>query len=256
MTMEVTHLGTGSRGNATLIATDETAVLIDQGFSCRQLERRLAAAGRSPKDLDAILITHHPGDHAGGAARAHRRWGTPIHANQRTLGQIGMLGEEGAEVFDALDLIDVMDLSLLPVPVPHSGADNVAFIASHQGHRAAVVTDLGSWTEELVQHLKPCEHIAIEANYDHARLANGPYPTSLKDRILSRGGHLSNQQTAELLDQVVSDVTKSITLTHLSVENNRPHLAESEVLMRIDDRFEGDVSISLQDGPTFSHHLG
>ena len=95
--MEVTHLGTGSRGNATLIATDEAAVLVDQGFSCRQLERRLAAAGRSPKDLDAILITHHHGDHAGGAARAHRRWGTPIHANQRTLGQIGMLGEEGAE---------------------------------------------------------------------------------------------------------------------------------------------------------------
>ena len=148
------------------------------------------------------------------------------------------------------------DLSVLAVPVPHSGADNVAFVASHNGHRAAVITDLGSWTDELVTHVRGCEHIAIEANYDHNRLMNGPYPYSLKDRISGRGGHLSNEQTGQFLAQVCTPATKSISLTHLSVKNNQPHLAESTVLYHIDEIFSGDISISLQDGPERSHFIG
>ena len=158
--------------------------------------------------------------------------------------------------FESLDMIHVSsDLVVLPVPVPHSGADNVAFIASHNGGRAAVITDLGSWTEELVTHVRGCEHIAIEANYDHNRLMNGPYPYSLKNRISGRGGHLSNNQTGQFLAQVCTPATKSISLTHLSEKNNRPHLAESTVLYHIDEVFTGDISISLQDGPERSHYI-
>jgi len=159
--------------------------------------------------------------------------------------------------FDSLDIVRVSrDLAVLAVPIPHSGADNVAFIASHNGERAAIITDLGSWTDELVTHVRGCQHIAIEANYDYNRLMNGPYPYSLKDRISGRGGHLSNDQTGEFLAQVCTDATKSISLTHLSEKNNRPHLAESTVLLHIDEIFSGDITISLQDGPEKSHYIG
>ena len=96
----------------------------------------------------------------------------------------------------------------------------------------------------------------MEANYDSNRLLNGPYPRSLKDRISGRGGHLSNEQTGQFLKQVCTDATRSITLTHLSEMNNAPHLAESTVLFEIDEVFEGDINISAQDGPHFSHFIG
>ena len=201
----------------------------------------------SPEDLEAIVITHHHGDHGGGALIAQKRWKVPVYANHRTNAELGLLPEL-TRPFEALDVLPFNNgISLLPVPVPHSGADNVAFVASHGGERSAIITDLGSWTDELVHHVRGCQHIAVEANYDQNRLISGPYPSSLKDRITGRGGHLSNLQTGEFLAQVCSDKTRSITLTHLSEMNNAPHLAESTVLFEIDEVFEGDINISLQD---------
>ena len=256
MVMTLTHLGTGSRGNATLLETEHAKVLIDQGFSGAQLEKRLGRLNIHPTDIDYIFISHHHGDHGGGAAVVQKRWKMKVQANHRTAEELGLLPELTYN-FESLDMIHVsQDLAILPVPVPHSGADNVAFIASHNGERAAVITDLGSWTDELVTHVRGCEHIAIEANYDHDRLMNGPYPYSLKDRISGRGGHLSNEQTGRFLAQVCTPATKSISLTHLSEKNNQPHLAESTVLYHIDGIFSGDITISLQDGPEDSHYIG
>ena len=256
MTMVLTHLGTGSRGNATLLETEQAKVLIDQGFSGAQLQKRLARLNIDPTEIDCIFISHHHGDHGGGALVAQKRWEIQIQANHRTAEELKLIPEL-TSYFDSLDLIRVSeDLSILPVPVPHSGSDNVAFVASHNGHRAAVITDLGSWTDELVTHVRGCEHIAIEANYDHNRLMNGPYPFSLKDRISGRGGHLSNEQTGKFLAEVCTPETRSISLTHLSEKNNQPHIAESTVLYYIDEVFSGDISISLQDGPEKSHYIG
>ena len=148
-------------------------------------------------------------------------------------------------------------MSLLPVPVPHDDADNVAVIASNgDGRRAAFVTDLGEPTIELMKHLAGCEHISIEANYDLNRLISGPYPPSLKKRISGRGGHLSNQQTADIIAEILHPKLSSIVLCHLSEKNNAPHLAESEVLHQIGERFNGVLSISKQEGPEFSNRLG
>jgi len=256
MVMTLTHLGTGSRGNATLLETEHAKVLIDQGFSGSQLEKRLGRLNIHPTEIDYIFISHHHGDHGGGAAVVQKRWNMKVQANHRTAEELDLLPELTYN-FESLDMIHVsQDLVILPVPVPHSGADNVAFIASHNGERAAVITDLGSWTDELVMHVRGCEHIAIEANYDHERLMNGPYPYSLKDRISGRGGHLSNEQTGRFLAQVCTPTTKSISLTHLSEKNNQPHLAESTVLYHIDEIFTGEISISLQDGPEHSHYIG
>ncbi len=254
--MSITHLGTGSRGNATLLETKGAKVLIDQGFSGAQLEKRLKRLGISPEEIDCIFISHHHGDHGGGAKIAQKRWGLQILANERTAEELGLIPEL-TSYFSALDMVRVGDdLAVLPVPVPHAGADNVAFVASHGGERAAIITDLGSWTEELITHVRGCEHIAIEANYDTNRLMNGPYPYSLKDRISGRGGHLSNEQTGQFLAQVCTPATRSISLTHLSEKNNRPHLAESTVLYHIDEVFSGDITISLQDGPDYTHYVG
>lgn len=257
MTLSITHLGSGSKGNATLLATEETRVLLDCGFSGRQLEKRLGLLELSPSDLDAILISHHHSDHSAGATIVSRKWGVPIQANFETCARMGLDPVNECRLFEALDLIEISDdLAVLPVSVNHDGADNVGFIASHRGERAAVVTDLGSWNDELARHLSKCVHISIESNYDASRLWNGPYPHRLKQRIASRGGHLSNQQTAELLANTVSDKTRSITLCHLSAQNNAPHMAESEVLLEIEELFGGDLAISRQDGPEFSHFLG
>lgn len=256
MSLSLTHLGTGSRGNATLVESDDVKILIDQGFSGKQLEKRLARMEINPKEIDAIVLTHHHSDHGGGAAIAQRRWGIPTYCNDRTATALN-LDLRNVQIFESLEALDFAnDLALLPVPVPHSGADNVAFIASHKGERGAVITDLGSWTDELVNHVSGCQHISIESNYDNKRLWNGPYPMKLKDRIASRGGHLSNDQTGQFLSQVVDKNTRSIVLTHLSEKNNAPHLAESTVLYHLDDLFEGDIQISLQDGPEFTHHIG
>ena len=229
---------------------------MDQGFSGAQLQKRLARLNIDPKDIDAVFISHHHGDHGGGALVCQRRWGLTVLANERTAQELG-LEPSLTTYFEALDLVRIGDdLAVLPVPVPHAGSDNVAFVASHAGERAAIITDLGSWTDELVTHVRGCEHISIEANYDHDRLMHGPYPYSLKDRISGRGGHLSNEQTGRFLAEVCTEATRSITLTHLSEKNNMPHLAESTVLFHIDEIFSGDLTISSQQGPDFSHYIG
>ncbi|MBL6732045.1 MAG: MBL fold metallo-hydrolase [Candidatus Poseidoniaceae archaeon] len=256
MTLRITHLGTGSRGNSTLLETSEVKVLVDLGFSGAQLQKRLAMLNITPEEIDCALISHHHGDHGGGANIAQRKWGMNILANERTAQELD-LDPKLTSYFGPLDVIRIGDqLSILTVPVPHSGSENVAFVASYGGERAAIITDLGSWTDELIKHVYGCEHISIEANYDDQKLNSGPYPYSLKERIRGRGGHLSNNQTGQFLAQVSTKNTRNIILTHLSEKNNSPHLAESTVLYYISELFEGDIFISSQDGPEMTHYIG
>ena len=256
--MEITHLGSGSRGNSTLLRSGGTLVLVDCGFSLRQMEVRLGLAGVEPALIDAIFVTHHHSDHSRSALQAAKKWDSALHANLQTATKMGWEPVSECRTFGDLDRISVSDeLSLLPIPVPHEGAANVAVIATNgDGRRAGIVTDLGEPTVELKKHLSGCSHVSVEANHDLQRLMNGPYPDSLKRRISGRGGHLSNSQTAEMLTEILHPGMDSIVLCHLSEKNNAPHLAESEVLLHIDERFSGDLSISKQDGPEFSHWLG
>ena len=258
MSLEITHLGSGSRGNSVLLQSNEAKILIDCGFSLRQIESRLAKINVSGDEIDGIFVSHHHGDHSKSAVRASKKWEARLYSNLETAIKLGIRPIEEVRTFSNLERIQISsDLSILPVPVPHDDAENVAFIASNgEGKRAAIVTDLGEPTVELMKHLHGCEHISIEANYDLGRLMSGPYPPSLKQRISGRGGHLSNEQTADILSEICHPNLSSIVLCHLSEKNNAPHLAESEVLMEIEERFNGDLSISLQDGPEFSHWLG
>ena len=255
--LEITHLGSGSSGNSVAYKNEDTVFLIDCGLSTRQMEKRLFLAGITPNQVDHILITHHHADHSKSALKSSKKWGARLHSNLETAIRMGWQPMSEVRTFSDLERIEInRDVSLMPIPVRHDDADNVAFIIFSGGERAAYVTDLGEATDELKKHLKGCSHISIEANYDHDKLLNGPYPDSLKRRISGRGGHLSNLQTANILRDVVTASTKSIVLCHLSEKNNAPHIAESEALMKIHDFFEGDLSISRKKGPEFTHSIG
>ncbi len=257
MSLEITHLGSGSRGNCAIINSDDTRVMIDCGFSIKQTEKRLRSLDLNMSDIDAIVVTHHHQDHSKSAMGVSKKWNTPLYCNQFTAKRMKWESEE-CNIFENLERIDISSkLSILPIPVPHDDSDNIAVIASDKNnHRAAIVTDLGESTDELIKHLKGCEHISIEANYDNSRLMNGPYPDLLKRRISGRGGHLSNEQTSKILERVCHPKLESIVLCHLSEKNNAPHLAESEVLMGIDEKFFGEIAISSQNGPDFTHSIG
>ena len=258
MAIGITHLGSGSRGNATIVSSGDCNVLVDCGFSLKQTEKRLGVAGFEPSSIDSIVVTHHHKDHSGSALRASKKWGSALHCNLGTASRMGWDLVEECVTFGNLERVQISaDLSMLPGPVPHDDADNVPLIASDgNGDRAAIVTDLGEAPQDLIKHLSGCKHISIEANYDHQRLVGGPYPESLKRRISGRGGHLSNRQAGDILLEVLHDDLESIVLCHLSEKNNAPHLAESEVLMAIGDEFTGIISISKQLGTEFSFWTG
>lgn len=255
--LEITHLGSGSSGNSVVYKSDESVFLIDCGFSTKQMEKRLSLVGINPSDVNDILITHHHADHSKSALKSAMKWGARLHSNLETAMRMGWQPITEVRTFADLDRVEINhEISVIPIPVPHNDAENVAFIISMNGQRAAYVTDLGEATDELKKHLRGCSHISIESNYDQQKLMDGPYPDSLKRRISGRGGHLSNLQTASILQEVVTPLTKSIVLCHLSEKNNAPHLAESETLMKIHDIFQGDLSISGSLGPDFTHVLG
>ena len=258
MGIGIMHLGSGSRGNSALLISDFSNVLVDCGFSLKQTEKRLQIAGIDPSSIDSIIVTHHHKDHSESALRASKKWGSSLHCNAITASRMGWDIDGECTVFGNLERIEFgPKLSLLTVPVPHDDSDNVAIIANDgSGNKVGIVTDLGEATNDLIGHLSTCNHISIEANYDHSRLMSGPYPDSLKRRISGRGGHLSNYQTAEILSRVLNPNLDSIVLCHLSEKNNAPHLAESEVLMAIGERFDGSLSISKQIGPEFSYWSG
>ena len=255
MSFGITHLGSGSRGNATLISSEECNILVDCGFSLKQTEKRLGIVGVQPDSIDSIVVTHHHKDHSGSALGASKKWGSSLHCNMGTAIRMGWRPIEECKTFGNLERIDFSSkMSMLAVPVPHDDSDNVAVIASDgRGNRAAIVTDLGEAPKDLINHLSGCNHISIEANYDHSRLVSGPYPDSLKRRISGRGGHLSNSQTGEILREACHKDLHSVVLCHLSESNNAPHLAESEVLLAMGTEFGGSISISRQAGPEFSY---
>ena len=256
--LQITHLGSGSRGNSTLLESDNCKVLIDCGFSLKQTEKRLSRIEIEPSSIDAIFITHHHGDHSRSALKASQKWDARLYCNIETAIKMGWNPILDCRTFGNLERINVNDeISVLPIPIPHDDAENIALIVSNgDGNRAGFVTDLGEATVELKRHLKGCAHISIEANYDHSKLMQGPYPDSLKRRITSRGGHLSNSQTAEILNEVMTPELKTIVLCHLSDKNNAPHLAESEVLMMIGEEYKGMIFISEQSGPEFKIIIG
>ena len=228
--MRICLLASGSRGNALYLESDECRVLIDAGLPARELTRRLAGIGVCSEDLDALLVTHEHGDHCLGVGPLSRRHALPVYLHHATRAALPNLGriDDLREITDGA-AFDFKDLRITPFPVTHDAVAPVGYLIETAAGKIGVATDLGIATRLVRERLKGCRALVLEANHDPELLRDGPYPWPLKQRIRGHHGHLSNDDCAELLGEVVCDRLEAVFLAHLSLENNRPELAQATV---------------------------
>ena len=248
-------LGSGSAGNATLIAAGNTLVLVDAGFSARDLADRLGQIGVSPDRVDAIVITHDHRDHTRGMGVFARRHRTPVYMTERTQEACASLlrGEEDVRRYVPGRPFTVGDAWVEPFLTVHDAADpvGVAVVDECTGMRVGVATDLGRPTAQVRHALSGCDLLVLEANHDEAMLYSGPYPASVKQRIASSHGHLSNQAAARFALDLLHPRLAGVVLAHLSSECNRPELAARVVGDALEKAgWKGHLEVALQDRPT------
>lgn len=231
--MRFCSLGSGSTGNATLVEASSgittSRVLIDCGFSLRELERRLTRIGLASTDIDAVFVTHEHGDHVGCALTLVRRHRIPLFTSRGTWRAIGAPELPDGLLHFARDLtpIAVGDLELAPYTVPHDASEPLQLCLGNGGVRLGVLTDAGSITPHLLAQLQGCDALLLECNHDRTLLANSSYPASLKARIAGRLGHLANDTAAEILRSCMHSGLKRLVAAHLSESNNRPDLVRA-----------------------------
>jgi len=229
--LAVCILASGSRGNAVFISSGSTSILIDAGLSGIEIERRLKSRGLSPKDLDAILVSHEHTDHIQGVGVLSRRFDLPVYISTKTrkaaVSQLGNLYD--FKNFECGSMFTINDLSIHPFSISHDAEDPVGFTVNRNRTTIGIATDLGIATAMVKEHLKGCGLLILEANHDEDMLINGPYPWSIKQRIKSRTGHLSNTASKNLLNEIQHDRLKHVILAHLSETNNTPQKALNEV---------------------------
>jgi len=225
--VRVCLLASGSRGNSTLIEVDGCRLLIDAGLSGIETERRLATVGVSGNDLDAILVTHEHRDHIGGIGPLARRYDLPVYIDRHTHAALPQLGKIGAlQYFTAGATFSLQNLLISPFSTTHDAVNPVGFTIESNEGKIGFATDLGMSTRLVADQLRDCRVLILEANHDEQMLQDGSYPWSVKQRIRSRHGHLSNAESCSLLQEVCWSGLDVLFLAHLSEENNCPRLAE------------------------------
>jgi phosphoribosyl 1,2-cyclic phosphodiesterase len=224
--VKVSVLGSGSSGNCTLIATENTCILVDLGFGPRSLKRRLQEAELQSTKIDAILLTHGHCDHFSGIPSFLSRNQVPIFMNEGTREEVPDLQKiDGWESFGSGSPFSVGDLQIEAFAVSHDAAEPVGFRFSSQGISGALTTDVGELTTSVIENLSGCDWLILESNHDEQMLRVGPYPWSVKQRVLSRLGHLSNQDLSTFLTHSFDRQAAHIFLAHLSRHNNHPKVA-------------------------------
>ncbi len=219
--MKLASLGSGSGGNATLIDTGEGLIMIDCGFSLREVERRLERLDCSIKDVAAVLVTHEHSDHMAGVGRLARRYQLPVFLTHGTARSLAAEAGKERHLVNADRPFELLGLEILPVAVPHDAREPVQFVLRRGEIKLGVLTDLGSLTPRILQAYRDCDLLLVEANHDQVMLRDGPYPERLKQRVGGPWGHLNNDQTAEFLRQVnPGKRLKSLILGHISQHNN------------------------------------
>lgn len=229
-------LASGSRGNATYISDGHTAILVDAGLSGVQIQQRMAAKGLDPSCLDAILVSHEHADHIQGVGVLSRRLGLQVYISdgtwQASQTHLGRLFEVCP--FTCGNAFTIGTLAVHPFSLSHDAQDPAGFTIASNGSKVGVATDLGIVTNVVKTHLKACDILILEANHDTRMLLDGPYPWPLKQRIRSRSGHLSNDDTALLLESLRHDRLTHVILAHLSEENNTPQKAKQAMQNALD----------------------
>ncbi len=224
--MRITILGSGSEGNALLLESRTTSVLVDAGLSHRRLVQRFAEIGRNaPSNVAALIVTHGHSDHAGHASTYATRFGCPIRASEAAMPSIRLRSTVEAEPFTTGRRFCIGDITIESREIPHD-APQVALIFETKQTRVGLVTDLGHVPSGLDHFVSDCETLLLESNHDPDMLADGPYPTHLKRRVGGSLGHLSNADAGDLL-AALGHAPERVVLMHLSETNNAPHLARN-----------------------------
>jgi phosphoribosyl 1,2-cyclic phosphodiesterase len=264
ISFRISILASGSTGNSTLLESEHTTLLIDAGLGRKQILRRFEALGRArPERIDAILITHEHSDHSTGLAQMARQWRCPAYLTEPTHRELLKMFPEGpfqkierVEYIQPGQHFEIGDIEINPFVIPHDAVDPVGFAFRSNGTKVAIVTDLGYMPELVKQHLRGTDFLVLESNHDLEMLKVGPYPWYIKQRVMSRTGHLSNTVVSEFLSdpEVFDGWASHLVLAHISEQNNTPDLAQLSAEQALGSRstsfaFSGALHIASQHTP-------
>jgi phosphoribosyl 1,2-cyclic phosphodiesterase len=267
MGVSVSVLASGSHGNSTVIESSQARILVDAGISCRETFKRLKLIGIDPRQLSAIVITHEHSDHVYGVATLAKKLNLPVFMTGAThqawarslrddAGELPKLAK--LEIFSAGRSFQIADISVSAFTIPHDAADPVGFTFRVEGTKIAVATDLGYMPASVCDHLRKCDVLVIESNHDLEMLRVGPYPWSVKQRVMSRVGHLSNDSLAQFLAKDYDGGASYIVLAHLSEQNNHPEVARRAAESALGPQrtlLQNQLMLAGQDAPTDSIRL-
>lgn len=251
--MIVAPLGSGSAGNAYYFESDGTSILVDAGFGPRETGRRLESAGLDIGRLNAIVLTHEHYDHIRGAEKIARKYAIPIYLTRGTLdASVIDRIETPLVLFENNTTFTIGELAIHARRIIHDAADPACFvIEARDGTRVGIASDLGHVDEPVVKHLQNCDGLFFESNHDLDMLRMGTYPWSLKRRIMSRFGHLSNDDSMHAVQRMIGADLKTLCLIHLSQKNNHESIVRDmagRLLARTGVQLE--LGIAIQDAPT------
>lgn len=245
--MTVCVLASGSKGNSTYISSGKSSILIDAGLSGIELERRMMSRNLPASNLKAILITHEHTDHIQAAFVLSKRYKIPVYASRETM---EAMGDKKSSLHEAREFVcgnpfRINGMEIQPFSISHDAADPAGFTVTSGSKKMGIATDLGIATSLVKTRLMNCSLVMIEANHDPVMLASGPYPWTLKQRVRSRVGHLSNQEAKELVTQILHPGLKQIIIGHVSEKNNTRDMALGTVSEAIRGRSVG-ISVAEQ----------
>ena len=233
----LTILGSGSAGNCALVQSGQCRLLVDAGLSARQIAARLEGLGVAPESLDGILLTHEHGDHVGGLDVFCKKFAVPVYCNSltsETLRRSAGAGQKDWRVFSTGSDFFVKDIAVQTFPVPHDAVDPVGFVLHADGASLGFLTDLGHATKLVYERVRPAQTLVIETNHDEKMLQNDMRrPWSVKQRIMSRHGHLSNAAAAAVISEMLGGGLERVILGHLSRDCNSPEVAISTVRSKL-----------------------
>jgi phosphoribosyl 1,2-cyclic phosphodiesterase len=258
MCVTVSMLASGSRGNCAFVASSRTRILVDAGISCRETFKRMKLLGEDPRLLSAILITHEHSDHVYGLAILARKLHIPVFMTGATHAawSRSLRNEKGErpqleklERFESGHRFQVGDIEVKPFTIPHDAADPVGFTFRVEGTKVSVATDLGYLPVNVRDHLRGSDVLIMESNHDVEMLRGGPYPWSVKQRVASNMGHLSNVKLADFFTGDYDNNAAFVVLAHLSEQNNHPEIARREAEKALALRgglFQNRVMVAVQ----------
>ncbi len=259
MPTRFTVLGSGSGGNASYLETEQTRLLIDAGLSGRQIRLRMAQLGRSPETLDGILLTHEHADHMQGLKALCAKLEIPIYCNRLTADEMRFKMKTRLDIrqFVTGEPFEIGDVSVENFPVPHDAQDPVGFHVKTPDGGIGMLTDLGQATRLVLERVRGASALFIEANYDLNLLQEDTRrPWAIKQRIMSRHGHLSNAAAAEAVETLANGTLRHVTLGHLSRDCNTPEIAREAVAAKLGqagiDTLQIDVSTQAEPNETLT----